>query len=411
MSAPVTAPVSPRPWAPALEDLGITVESARTPADPPTARTSGTSALAALNDGADPVAAAPKILEHARKAAAEDGWLLVVVTGSPTDARLAALRDALWPDWHVSALYRASPSGIERRTLDGTTLLPPVVKARGVIVAASGVLVAARRRTAVLAPAATVAKFDKNASGWNGEPGRPGYAHFRWMRRFVANMAPGQRAARILDFGCGAGWVGIEAALASQSRGSSPELAAFDPSPEMVRITEENAAQAGVARCVGRTGFGEDPPFPAAGEAPYDLVLSSGVVSFARDTGRWFDGLARTAAPGGTLVIGDIHPGSKGMLRRRREKPLLPIREMNGMRREDARAELERRGFRFEAWCGYQLSDPVPQWNHLDATKLHGVLGPFLLAWNRRAAARSLARNGAEQDRFDSWVMRFVRGS
>lgn len=409
MTAPVTAPVSPKPWAPALEDLGITVESARTPTDPPTARSTGASALAALNDGADPVKSAPAILEHAHKTAAEDGWLLVVVTGSPDDARLAALRDALWPDWHVSALYRASPAGIERRTLDGAVQLPAVVKARGVIVAASGVMVAARRRAAVLAPDATIAKFDKNAGGWNGEPGRPGYAHFRWMRKFVADVAGKQRAARILDFGCGAGWVGIEAALGSKSRGGSPELAAFDPSPEMVRITRENAASAGVEHCVGRTGFGEDPPFPAAGEPPYDLVLSSGVVSFARDRTQWFDGLARMVAPKGTLVIGDIHPGSKGMLRRRREKPLLPIREMNGMRREEARAELERRGFQFEAWGGYQLSDPVPQWNHLDATKLRGVLGPFLLAWNRHAASRSFASDGAGQDRFDSWVMRLVR--
>ncbi|MCY2960215.1 MAG: class I SAM-dependent methyltransferase [Planctomycetota bacterium] len=388
-------------WAPVLEELGARSDRVRTPTDPPTSGGAG-SALAALPESADPAAAAAAILDHAARSAAPDGWLLVVVTGSPSDARLAALRDALWPEWHVSALYTPTPGGIERRSLDGSRTLRSSADARGV-------LVAARRREIVLAPDATVAKFDKNAAGWNGVPGRPGYGHFRWMRRFVADMAGEHRARRILDFGCGAGWVGIEAALSSRSRGGSPELAAFDPSPEMVRITEENARSAGVERCTGRTGFGEDPPFPAAGEAAFDLVLSSGVVSFARDRKRWFDGLDRGVAPGGTLVIGDIHPGSKGMMRRRREKPLLPIREMNGMRREEARAELERRGFRFQAWSGYQLSDPVPQWNHLDATRLRGLLGPVLLAWNRRAAASSLARDGADQDRFDSWVMRFVR--
>jgi len=397
-----TAPNSKvRAWTPALEDLGLDPERVRTPADPPSARGAG-SALASLAEGTAPSVGAAAILDHASRTAAPDGWLLVALDGAPSDARLAALRDALWPAWHVSVLYSATAASIERRSLDGRRTLPSNAGARGV-------LVAARRREIVLAPDATVAKFDKNASGWNGEPGRPGYGHFRWMRRFVADLAGDHRARRILDFGCGAGWVGIEAALASKARGGDPVLAAFDPSPEMVRITENNARSAGIARCIGRAGFGEDPPFPAAGEAPFDLLLSSGVVSFARDRRSWFDGLARGVAPGGTLVIGDIHPGSKGMLRRRRAKPLLPIREMNGMRREEARAELERRGFHFQAWSGYQLSDPVPQWNHLDATRLRGMLGPVLLAWNRRAAAQSLAHDGAGQDRFDSWVMRFVR--
>lgn len=389
-------------WAPVLADLGLTADHVHAPTDRADPRGAG-SAIAALPASADPAAAAHAILDHAARTAAPDGWLLVAVEDPSSDERLAALRDALWPAWHVSAIYRTSHGGIHRRSLDGTRAVASAS-------AASGMLVAARRREYVLAPDATVAKFDKNASGWNGEPGRPGYGHFRWMRRFVADMAGEHRARRILDFGCGAGWVGIEAALASRSRGGTPELAAFDPSPEMVRIAESNARAAGVERCTGRTGFGEDPPFPAPGEAPFDLVLSSGVVSFARDRQRWFDGLARGVAPGGTLVIGDIHPGSKGMRRRRRERPLLPIREMNGMRREEARAELERRGFRFQAWSGYQLSDPVPQWNHLDATRLRGMLGPLLLSWNRRAAARSLAHDGAEQDRFDSWVMRCVRG-
>lgn len=388
-------------WAPAFADLRIAPDALRALGDVPGSRGAG-SAVATLRAGEDAAHAARAILDHAARSAAPDGWLVVVVEGDAGDARLAALRDALWPAWHASAIYRVGARGIERRSLDGVRQLDASASARGV-------LLAARRPEIVLAPDATVAKFDKNAGGWNAEAAKPGYAHFRWMRRFVAEMAGEHRARRILDFGCGAGWVGIEAALASRARGGTPELAAFDPSPEMVRNTEANARASGVERCVGRTGFGEDPPFPAAGEEPYDLVLSSGVVSFARDRTAWFDGLARGVAARGTLVIGDIHPGSKGMRRRRREKPLLPIREMNGLRREEARAELERRGFRFEAWSGYQLTDPVPQWNHLDATKLRGVLGPALLAWNRRAAAHSLAHDGADQDRFDSWVMRFVR--
>jgi len=378
-----------------LADLGIAPSSVRSAGE------RGASVLVALEPGAE---ADARAIRSAASGAAHDGWLLVHSSTPRNDVELARLRDGLWPDWHVSAIYRGDADRVTRRSQDGARTLSSGVDATGIVVAA-------RRPAHVLAPDATVLKFDKNAAGWNGAPGRPGYGHFRWMRRFVADFAGEHSAQRILDFGSGAGWVGIEAALASQARGGTPELAVFDPSPELIRIAEENARSAGVTRCVGRTGFGEDPPFPAAGEAPFDLVISSGVVSFAADRARWFDGLARTVAPGGTLVIGDIHPGSKGMRRRRREKPLLPIREMNGIRREEARAELERRGFRFEAWSGYQLSDPVPQWNHLDATRLKGLLGPALLAWNRRAARKSAAHEGADQDRFDSWVIRATRRS
>jgi len=376
-----------------LADLGIAPESVRA------AGGGGASVLVALEPGVEPDA---RSIRAAANSAAHDGWLLVHSVAERSDTEIARLRDGLWPDWHVSAIYRGTAERVTRRSQDGTRTLSAGVDAAGLVIAA-------RRRAHVLAPDATVLKFDKNAAGWNGAPGRPGYGHFRWMRRFVADFAGAHTARRILDFGSGAGWVGIEAALSSRARGGSPELAVFDPSPELIRIAESNARAAGVTRCVGRTGFGEDPPFPAAGEPPFDLVISSGVVSFAADRDRWFDGLARGVAPGGTLVIGDIHPGSKGMRRRRREKPLLPIREMNGLRREEARAELERRGFRFEAWSGYQLSDPIPQWNHLDATRLKGLLGPALLAWNRRAAKHSAGHDGAGQDRFDSWVMRFRR--
>jgi 16S rRNA G1207 methylase RsmC len=90
------------------------------------------------------------------------------------------------------------------------------------------------------------------------------------MRRFVGTFAPADwmraSAGRILDFGCGAGWVGIEAALAAGA--SRVELCAFDPSPQMVKLAEENARASGIARFAARTGFGEDPPFPAAGERP-----------------------------------------------------------------------------------------------------------------------------------------------
>ena len=68
------------------------------------------------------------------------------------------------------------------------------------------------------------------------------------------------------------------------------------------------------------------------------------MLSFSPDLDSWFDGLARAVKPGGTLIIGDIDPGSRGFARRRRSRPLLPVRELNGRPPEEARARLEALG-------------------------------------------------------------------
>jgi len=320
------------------------------------------------------------------------------IDGRPSASALAAARNALWPLLHVIVLYRADEHGFRRTTLSGSRDLGGSAPGRGV-------LIAARRRALVLAPEATIEKFDQNASGWNGEPEGPGYAHFRWMRRHVAHFARAGGARRILDFGCGAGWVGIEAAL----RAREASLAAFDPSPAMVQIATENARAQGIARFEGRVGFGEDPPFPAHGEAAFDLVLSSGVISFSPDPERWLDGLARTVAPGGTLVVGDIHGASHGMRERKRTRPLLPVRELNAQTREAVRTGLERRGFQFQAWSGYQLSWPLPQLMHANETRLCGLFTQPLLWTNQLASALDLAFRSPAQSFFDSWVMRLRR--
>ncbi len=315
------------------------------------------------------------------------GRLVVRLEGTRGDEDLAAWRDALWPWLHVTAVV----SGGSRRTLQGVEPLSFLPTGETALVAV--------RRAWALSPDATVEKFDQNAAGWNGVPGGPGYGHFRWMRRFVAHFAPPRDGARILDFGCGAGWVGIEAAL----RGRGNALRFFDPSPEMVRIATDNARAEGLADAEGRVGFGEDPPFPAEGEPRFDLVLSSGVVSFSPDVERWLDGLQRTLAPGATLVIGDIHGDSRGMRARRRRKPLLPVREMNAQTREAMRARLEARGFVLEDAAGYQLTWPIPQAVWFSEARLRGALDAPLLALNRVATRLQTERS---QDRFDSWVLR-----
>ncbi len=323
------------------------------------------------------------------------GALLLVLPGGTDDRTAATWRNALWPLLHAVAMYRLESGRTLRLTQAGREVLPAAAGAPALVLAL-------RRRSHVMSPASTREKFDQNASGWNGEPGGPGYPHFRWMRRFVGRFAPIEAGDRILDFGCGAGWCGIEAA-----RGTPDvELCAFDPSPQMVKIAEANARAQGIARFTGRVGFGESPPFPAAGEPPFSLVISSGVVSFSPDFETWMHGLGHACAPGARLVVGDIDPRSRGMQRRRAEKPLLPVRELNGVEPARVRAWLEARGFRYEGGAGYQLSYPIPQLMHFNETKLSGALSYPLVWLNAACAGIDRARGARSTTQFDSWVMR-----
>ncbi|MDG1983545.1 MAG: class I SAM-dependent methyltransferase [Planctomycetota bacterium] len=335
----------------------------------------------------------------------ESDALYLILMGAPEHGRISLWRNALWPLLHVNQIATTGGGTATVRTIghQRQAAFPSDLEA--------SVLVA-RRRTHVMSAGETVTKFDQNATGWDGSPGSPGYPHFRWMRRHVGRfIAPrkvrqsGDQRLRILDFGCGAGWTGLEAAKASPGA----HLSAFDPSPEMVRITTENAARVGIEHFQGRPGFGEDPPFPAEGEDPFDLVISSGVVSFSPDVSRWLDGLASTLAPGADLIIGDINPHSRGFERRRRRKPLLPVREMNARPREEIRRELEARGLVHLRSGAYQLSRPVPEAMHVNETRLGGVLTQPLLLANRAATFIDASFGSPMQDHFDSWVMHLRR--
>ncbi len=334
----------------------------------------------------------------------DDSAFMLVVEGNVDDKRLAAWRNALWPLIHVGAIIKSSGGSAKRITLSGVEKLEGSFDFDGAVLFG-------RRTDHVMSPAATVEKFDKNAGKWDGQPGGPGYPHFRWMRKFVGHFAQplpkpqGDTPLEVLDFGCGAGWVGIEAAKAI----GNVKLSSFDPSPEMVKITESNAAKEGVKSFDGRVGFGEAPPFGGVHEGAtderFDYVISSGVVSFSPDVETWMDGLVATLKPGADLVVGDIHPLSKGFLRRRSRKPLLPVREMNARTREAIRAGLEARGLKHIRSGAYQLTRPIPEAMHVNETKLKGILTYPLLWANKLITALDGSFGSPMQDRFDSWVM------
>lgn len=363
-----------------LADLGLAGDTA-----------TGSHALVAVPD-AD-VAPAP-LVAALLEPACTAGVALLAFTGQPPEPQLAAWREALWPRWHAVSSYRLRGGELTRRTLQGRA---SVARCAG----PDAQWLAFRERLAVMSQASTVAKFDQNAKGWDGDPSSPSYAHHRWMRRFVACYARIERAERVLDFGSGAGWCGIEAAL----RYGASELCAFDPSPQLVEIARRNAQASGIRSFRAEPGFGEAPPFPRAGEPLFDLVISSGVISFVPRTDPWLDRLAASVKPGGRLVIGDIHPGSHGFRRRRRSKVLLPVRELNGKRPAEVRRALEQRGLRFRRASGYQLTWPVPQAMDVSERRLGGALHRPLLWANQAGAALASGLGAAWELAFDSWVM------
>ena len=379
-----------QPLAPLFRELGDgigPIHAARGPAP-------ATAVRAVVLGPLEPDASIPTEAAGLERTSIQDDAMVVVALPAETsDATLAAWRNELWPHLHAVGIVNSTPGKVRQRTLQGTQDFGAELPV--------GTYLIFRRRAYVMSPEATVEKFDTNAAGWNGHPGSPGYPHFRWMRRYVGLFADPSDAKRILDFGCGAGWVGIEAT----KRAPSATLRFFDPSPEMVKQAAENARAEGLSDAEGQPGFGEHPPYPEANEAPFDLVLSSGVVSFSPDRERWFDGLANAVAPGGRLVIGDIHRLSVGFKKRRARKPLLPVRELNAMIPGEARKALEERGFRFVRGKGYQLSWPIPQAMHYSETRLKGLLSPPLL-WANQVASGMF---GSSQDRFDSWVLELHR--
>ena len=320
------------------------------------------------------------------------GPVLLEISGAPTPETLATMRDALWPAAHVVAVYRTDgQGGLDRQTLSGTTRLPARLDGppRTVLFVHS--------RADALGRKNTVAKFDANAEGWNGVPGSPTYGHFRWMRKLLADVAAPMQGLRVLDAGCGAGWVGIEAAL------QGADAAAFDPSPAMVEIAKRNAAENGVG-LDARVGFVEDVPF----DEPFDLVLNSGVISFAPESGVYIERLDALLRPGGTLVIGDLNPESRGFSRRRR-RPLLPARELNGLRRDEVEALLTERGYTVEGRWYYQLTFPIPELMALSEQRLGGFGCRLALAANQSATRKDHARGSPGARRFDSWILRATK--
>lgn len=336
-------------------------------------------------------ASVSSIKRSAQERLSEDGCLLVYSSRPVDKTTLARIRNALWPEFHVPAVYaleRARPIvqyvlGGRQRTLKGGDA------------ETDGAVCAAVPRAKAMHPDAVIKKFDTNAPGWNHDPGAPSYGHFRWMRRIVAQCARQLSGRRVLDAGCGAGWVGIEAAR------MGGKVSSFDPSPEMVRNASQNARDQGVELEL-KVGFTESPPF----QERFDIVISAGVISFSPDHAQFLDGLDSVLEPGGTVVIADLNPRSLGMRYRRSRHPVLPIRELNALSREQVMKELRLRGYRIRERRHYQLTLPVPHLMHLSETRFNGRGCAFLLWLNKVAHFIDGALGSWTGMFFDSYIIR-----
>lgn len=334
--------------------------------------------------------------EIARAGLARGGVMLIPSQSKPDGKTMAALRNLLWPRFHVPAFFGFHKGSLPfRLDLGGRHSLKEAPSSP-----ADGFVAAAVRKEDALSPEAVTRKFDENACGWNGNPGSPTYGHFRWMRRIMAEAAEPKKGQRVLDAGCGAGWVGIEAGLMGAS------VSAFDPSPEMTRIAGQNGRELGLDLEL-EVGFTEEPPFPE----PFEIVISSGVLSFSPDHELFFNGLDAMVRDGGLLVVGDVNPRSWGMRYRRRHHPVLPMRELNALPRSRVQEMLEARGYAVEKTWHYQLTLPVPQLMHLSEGRLGGWGCSFLLLMNRTFKRIDSALGSSLGGLFDSYIVRARKGN
>lgn len=325
----------------------------------------------------------------------QDGFALGLMAGHPDDRDLARLRNSCWPTGHLASVVTIDAGGSmashtlsQHEELTGT-LEEPLPQGRD-----QTLLLFASRATA-MSPDTTRTKFDANAAGWNGNPGSPGYGHYRWMRRLIAELSGHQPGMRTLDAGCGTGWVGIEAALLGC------DVSAFDPSPAMVELAQDNAKASGIS-LDAQVSFVEETPF----SKPFDLVLNSGVISFAPDPEVYIDCLDQLVAPGGCLVIGDINPNSAGFRRRRQRRPLLPLRELSGLSRREVATLFQQRGYVVEKRWLYQLTFPLPEFMALCDSKGWGFPCQVMLSLNKLAVQIDALLGSWGEWLFDSWILK-----
>ncbi|MGE5522866.1 MAG: class I SAM-dependent methyltransferase [Rhodospirillaceae bacterium] len=122
------------------------------------------------------------------------------------------------------------------------------------------------------------------------------HAHGADLERLTA-LARQRHRPSVLDLGCGAG----HAAFA-MARGGA-RVTAYDLSPDMLRVVEEEAGRRGIAGLHTRQGPAEHLPFA---DASFDVVATRFSAHHWADVGRALDEVRRVLRAGGSLVVIDV---------------------------------------------------------------------------------------------------------
>jgi SAM-dependent methyltransferase len=109
-----------------------------------------------------------------------------------------------------------------------------------------------------------------------------------------AGIGPGMR---VLDIGCGPGWVAL---MLARRVGDQGRVFAVDQSPKMLELARENARAAGVSNITFVEG-GFDAAFPERGTL--DAVVGRRVLMYQPDATRAVAQLADAIRPGGVIAF------------------------------------------------------------------------------------------------------------
>ncbi len=217
-----------------------------------------------------------------------------------------------------------------------------------------------------------------------------GDPHLQLESRAVVELLPPLNGLRVGDIGCGTGRYALVLA-----RTGATEVIGIDLSPDMLARARQKATSAELPVKLARGDLLASLPLP---DRYLDLAVCALTLSFVDNMEKAFAELARVLAPGGALVISELHPhvlraarAASAAAFRKDHAPYLRFMDFEGQERRirrhphlisDYLAAASRAGLVFE-----KLLEPVAD-THLAAQhpQLSDSIGvPLVLAMRFRA--------------------------